>query len=198
MLKLWICVFAAVMCCWFVFAAVFLFRNKPAKTTETKRAPSAIAGLVLQSLAYSIVWIGRADYKKPRLPASLALNVAIGAFTVILAVISVWLVTAAVRKLGKQWALNARIVEGHELVTDGPYRLMRHPIYTGMFGMLVATGMAMSAWSTLAAGAVIFFAGTMLRLKSEEKLLKQTFGEEFERYAAKTPPLIPGLIGRRK
>jgi protein-S-isoprenylcysteine O-methyltransferase Ste14 len=198
MIKLWIYVFAAVLACWFVFAAAFLFRKRPPKPAETKRAPSAIAGVLLQSLAYSLVWMGRANYRKPRLSAGLVPNLAIGIFTVTLAVVSVWLVTAAIRKLGKQWALQARIVEGHELITDGPYRLIRHPIYTGMFGMLVATGLAMSTWSTLAAGILLYGAGTMLRVKVEEELLKQTFGEDFNQYAARTPPLLPGLFGWRK
>lgn len=198
MLKSWMYIFAAVMGCWFVFAAVFLFRKRPPKTAETRRAPSAIAGVVLQSLAYSVVWMGRADYRKPRIPAGLLPNLVLGIFTVILAMVSVWLVMAAVRRLGKQWALSARIVEGHELVTDGPYRLVRHPVYTGMFGMLAATGLAMSGWNALLAGIVIFYAGTRLRVKAEERLLKQAFGEEFERYAEETPQLLPFIPARKK
>ena len=48
----------------------------------------------------------------------------------------------AVRTLGKQWAMRARLVEGHQLITVGPCAYIRNPIYTGMPGMLIATGLA--------------------------------------------------------
>jgi protein-S-isoprenylcysteine O-methyltransferase Ste14 len=51
----------------------------------------------------------------------------------------VGLTGSAVCALGKQWSIAARVVEGHELITDGPYRIVRHPIYAGMLGLLVAT-----------------------------------------------------------
>lgn len=198
MAGLWIYVFSAVMACWFVFAAAFLFRKRPPKSAETKRAPAAVAGLALQSIAYSVVWMGRADYKKPRIPGGFWSSLALGLCTVILAVVSVWMVMAAVRRLGKQWALKARIIEGHELVTDGPYRFVRHPIYSGMFGMLAATGLSMSSWPALLAGVVVFWAGTVLRVKQEEILLKQVFGDKFEQYAARTGSLFPRLSAGRK
>jgi protein-S-isoprenylcysteine O-methyltransferase Ste14 len=98
-----------------------------------------------------------------------------------------------VRALGKQWSLTARVTEGHRLVIEGPYRIVRNPIYTGMLGMLLATGFAFSRWPALVVGVVVFITGTMIRVRSEEKLLRETFGEEFEAYAKRVPALIPGL-----
>jgi protein-S-isoprenylcysteine O-methyltransferase Ste14 len=103
------------------------------------------------------------------------------------------LVTAAVRTLGKEWSLTARLVEGHKLATTGPYAFVRHPIYSGMLGMLVATGLAFSYWGALLAALVIFFAGTIIRVRSEEKLLREAFGEQFENYAQHIPAIVPGL-----
>ncbi|MGI9088170.1 MAG: methyltransferase family protein [Chthoniobacterales bacterium] len=54
---------------------------------------------------------------------------------------SVWLVLAAVRTLGKNWSLAARVTTDHELIETGPYARVRHPIYTGMLGMLIADGL---------------------------------------------------------
>src|SRR5215472_17158428 len=68
----------------------------------------------------------------------------LAALVVALAIYSVALTLSSVRTLGRQWALAARLVEGHELVTGGPYRYVRNPIYTGMLGMLLATGIAWS------------------------------------------------------
>ncbi len=111
----------------------------------------------------------------------------------ILAVASVWMVNSAARRLGKQWALTARVVEGHNLIQDGPYGLVRNPIYTGMLGILIATGMASGQWIALLASIVIFMIGTYIRVRSEEKILREAFGPEFEAYERKVPALIPGI-----
>ena len=89
--------------------------------------------------------------------------------------------------------LAARLVEGHTLIQDGPYRFVRNPIYTGMFGMLLATGLAAGRWIPLLVGIVLFTAGTYIRIRSEERLLRQAFGSEFEDYVRKVPALIPGI-----
>ncbi|MGA7850857.1 MAG: isoprenylcysteine carboxylmethyltransferase family protein [Terriglobales bacterium] len=117
----------------------------------------------------------------------------LAALTVAIAVASTWLVNAAARRLGKQWALAARLVEDHTLIQDGPYRFVRNPIYAGMFGMLVATGLAMTQWTPLLVASVLFIAGTYIRIRSEERLLREAFGAEFEEYARNVPALIPGI-----
>jgi protein-S-isoprenylcysteine O-methyltransferase Ste14 len=112
---------------------------------------------------------------------------------VAIAVASTWLVNAAARRLGKQWALAARLVEGHTLIQDGPYRFVRNPIYAGMFGMLVATGLAVTQWIPLLVASLLFIAGTYIRIRSEERLLREAFRSEFEAYARQVPALIPGI-----
>jgi protein-S-isoprenylcysteine O-methyltransferase len=98
-----------------------------------------------------------------------------------------------VRTLGKQWALAARLVEDHKLITEGPYGFVRNPIYTGMLGMLVATGLAMEHWVALDFAVVLFAVGLVIRVRSEEKLLRAAFGEEFEEYAKRVPAVLPGI-----
>jgi protein-S-isoprenylcysteine O-methyltransferase Ste14 len=85
------------------------------------------------------------------------------------------------------------VLEGHTLIQDGPYRFVRNPIYTGMFGLLLATGLAGGRWIPLFVAVVLFFVGTCIRIRSEEKLLWQAFGLEFEAYRRKVPALIPGI-----
>jgi protein-S-isoprenylcysteine O-methyltransferase Ste14 len=78
-------------------------------------------------------------------------------------------------------------------LTAGPYACVRNPIYTGMFGMLIATGLAMEHWLALAAAIVIFAVGLVIRVRTEEKLLRAAFGEEFEEYAKRVPAVLPGI-----
>jgi protein-S-isoprenylcysteine O-methyltransferase Ste14 len=125
----------------------------------------------------------------PSAPVQLAL----GILTVALGIGSLWLVAAAIRTLGKQWAVTARLIEGHRLVTEGPYSLVRNPIYTGMLGMLLATGVALRHWVELILGTVLFAIGLGIRVRSEEKLLRSAFGQEFEEYARHVPAVLPGI-----
>ncbi len=70
---------------------------------------------------------------------------------------------------------------------------MRHPIYTGMLGMILATGLAASHWAGLIAGLVVFWAGTLIRVRSEERLLRAAFGAEYDDYARRVPAVLPGI-----
>src|ERR1700722_2332464 len=184
---------AGVLLCWIRFITVFAFRKNPGKPQEAKRNKAAFDGVVLQMLGY-----GSTFFQPPRhafLPPVAALagvaGVVYGVCTVAIAAGSVWLIAAAVRRLGKQWAIAARLVEGHNLITDGPYSVVRNPIYVAIFGMLIATGLAFEHWIGMALGLVPFVLGTLIRVRAEEKLLRATFGKEFEDYAARVPALVP-------
>jgi len=149
---------------------------------------------VLQGLSFGVVWGVRRHAFGPFLPNASQLSIVAGIIAMIAAIGSVVLVTSALKTLGKEWSLTARMVEGHKLATNGPYAYVRHPIYTGMLGMLLATGLAFSNWIALLIAIAVFFVGTLIRIRSEEKLLQETFGQEFEDYRRRVPALIPGLF----
>jgi protein-S-isoprenylcysteine O-methyltransferase Ste14 len=186
-------VFVIVMLCWFAFAGNFLLRKKPPSPPDQKREPGSLFGVALQGVSYAIVWGVHRTMLTPFVPYSEPLALAASLLAVVAAVSSVWLVMAALKTLGKEWSLTARLVEGHQLATSGPYAYVRHPIYTGMLGMLVATGIAVSHWTALLGALVVFFVGTVIRVRREEKLLRGAFGEQFEAYARRVPALLPGL-----
>ncbi|HYU47177.1 MAG TPA: isoprenylcysteine carboxylmethyltransferase family protein [Terriglobales bacterium] len=188
-------VFYAIIACWWIFLVTFALRARRMKSRETKRDRTAMAGFCLQAVGYFAVWLSPLQRKQfsAIVPMPRTAEVVLAVLTVALAAASVWLVNAASRRLGKQWALAARLVEGHDLISDGPYRLVRNPIYTGMFGLLLATGLAMSRWTTLLAASAVFAVGTLIRIRSEERLLRQAFGAAFDEYARKVPALIPGI-----
>jgi protein-S-isoprenylcysteine O-methyltransferase Ste14 len=101
------------------------------------------------------------------------------------------LVCIAARHLDKQWRFEAALSEDHKLITTGPYRWLRNPIYASMFGMLLATGFAKTWWPLMVMGVVFFVMGTEIRVHAEERLLAARFGEDFARYKAKTPAYFP-------
>ena len=187
--------FYAVVACWWIFGLTFWLRKNPPRAREAKRDRASLRGLLLQAAAYGIVWFSPLQRGRfsPGTYGSPVMEWGLAVLTVVIAVVSVWLVNSAARRLGKQWALAARLVEGHTLIQDGPYRFVRNPIYTGMYGMLLATGLAAGRWIPLLAAMLLFAAGTYIRIQSEERLLRQAFGPEFEAYARKVPALIPGV-----
>jgi protein-S-isoprenylcysteine O-methyltransferase Ste14 len=188
-------VFAAVMLAWVVFAAVFIFGKRPAAsvTPDRKREPLSLVGIALQGIAYGLTWSIRRPIFTSFLPANYPAwsQLIWAALTVAIAAGSVWFAVAAVRALGKEWSITARVVEGHRLVQTGPYRWVRHPIYTGMFGMLIATGLALGHQFILAISWAIFGIGTLIRVRYEERLLRETFGAEFDDYVRRVPAVIP-------
>jgi len=118
-------------------------------------------------------------------------EVIFAAATVALAYSSCLFCLRAVGTLGKQWTYEARVIQGHELITQGPYGVVRNPIYLGMFGLMVATGLAYSTWWALGGAILVFLLGNRIRIRSEEKLLREAFGERFDDYARRVPAFFP-------
>ena len=192
-----IAAFAVVMAGWLVFAAVFLFRKRPQAARTTRRERLSALGIAFQMLAYAAVWAIERPRFTPilRLPGLLQLIpplIAAG-----LSIVSVAVSIASIRTLGREWSYEARLVEGHRLVTTGPYRWIRHPIYGAMLGKLLATGLVVSHWIGLLAGLVLFSVGTAIRVGSEEKLLRAQFGREYDDYARRVPAILPRPFGPR-
>ena len=95
--------------------------------------------------------------------------------------------------LGRHYDLVLEVHAGHELVRRGPYSLVRHPVYTGLglhfAGACLATGNLVLIAGTL----LVTFPAFYLRARAEERLLRDRFGEEYERYAREVPMLVPLL-----
>ncbi len=184
--------FGTVIVLWLVFAGTFLLRKKPETSPDRVYAPKSWLGFILQGAGFGTVWALRRDpFLSPLINGQYILNIVLQVFAIVLATGSVWLAMSAIKELGKQWSLQARLIEDHKLVTGGVYQIVRHPIYTAMLGMLVATGIVFSYWLVLLIAVVIFIIGTRIRTMSEERLLRDAFGDEFDDFAAKVPGLIP-------
>lgn len=182
---------------WFGFGSIFLLRKKVETTTDGEKMPVSYIGLALQAAAFFVVWaVRRVPFFTPFIDGQFILNIFLQIVAVVMAAFSVWLALSAVNELGKQWSLQARLVEGHKLVTSGVYQIVRHPIYTAMLGMLIATGITFSTWIATFAGIVVFIIGTKIRTTSEEKLLSDAFGEEFVSWKNRVPGLVPILPKR--
>ena len=88
--------------------------------------------------------------------------------------------------------LRPTLREHHELRTDGPYRFTRHPIYTGILGMLLGSALA-AGFGHVIIALVGFGAVFLVRIPREEQLMLKTFGDQYARYQRKVPRLVPFL-----
>jgi protein-S-isoprenylcysteine O-methyltransferase len=95
--------------------------------------------------------------------------------------------------LGTRFTFDVRIVDDHELVRRGPYRLLRHPSYTGLLMILGALGLAMRDWYAFAAMALIPIAPLAYRIRVEEAALGRAFGKKWDEHVAATWRLIPWI-----
>ncbi len=99
---------------------------------------------------------------------------------------------AARAYLGRNWSGIVTLKQGHELIRTGPYRLVRHPIYTGMLLAFVGTAVARGDVRGLVALALVT-ASFLFKLRVEERFMAEQFPQEYPGYKARTPALIPGL-----
>ena len=94
--------------------------------------------------------------------------------------------------LGRMWSYVPSLREHHELHTNGPYRFTRHPIYTGILGMVLGSALVTGLGGVLVALLVLALV-FLVRIQREERLLLQTFGEQYSRYQRDVPRLVPFL-----
>jgi protein-S-isoprenylcysteine O-methyltransferase Ste14 len=98
------------------------------------------------------------------------------------------------RTLGRNWSVSLDVREGHQLITDGVYRKIRHPMYTAFWLWAVAQALLLPNWaagfSGLAGFGILFFG----RVVREEELMLETFGDRYRDYTARTNRVIPWVF----
>lgn len=97
------------------------------------------------------------------------------------------------RRLGRYWSGAISTVADHRLVRSGPYRVLRHPIYTAMLGMALGTAVISGEWHALAGFALVATAYAR-KIRMEERHLRGLFGAEYDAYARATWALVPGIF----
>ena len=98
------------------------------------------------------------------------------------------------RALGRNWSVSLEMRDGHALVTEGVYRYVRHPMYSAFWLWAVAQALLLPNWIAGFAGIVGF--GTLFfgRVRREEQMMLETFGDDYRAYVARTSRIVPGLF----
>jgi protein-S-isoprenylcysteine O-methyltransferase Ste14 len=170
---------------WAAWAYPFFFRaphKQKRKSVTARRA--TLVGLALQMAAYSIAFTFYFPMNIPRNDLRIAVFLISGPIAGILA----W---TSVPHLGRQFRITAGLYEDHELVTTGPYSVVRHPIYASLLAILICTQSLLTPLRWAAVSLAFFVAGTEIRVRAEEALLASRFGEAFQRYRKSVSAYIP-------
>jgi protein-S-isoprenylcysteine O-methyltransferase Ste14 len=96
------------------------------------------------------------------------------------------------RSLGTSWSIGPRVTGDQRLRTTGPYAVTRHPIYTGLLGMVIGSALLAGGGRWLAPIGVVLVA-VLAKVAAEEQLLLRVFPEEYPAYRETVPALVPGL-----
>lgn len=166
-------------------------RKVDAPQVAEKRTSSSWTGVLIQGLGFFVVGFGpiviAVDPTRTRVLTETIPVVA-------LVLLAVGLFFASSRAMGRNWSIVARTREDHDLVTWGPFALIRHPIYTALFAWMVAMAVAFGHWRGLILGVPLYWIGTWMRVTREEELLRAQFGVAYDAYAARVKRFVPGVI----
>lgn len=95
--------------------------------------------------------------------------------------------------LGRNWSAVVQVKQDHELIERGPYRWVRHPIYTGLLMAYLGTSFALGEWRGLL-GTAIVGVSFWFKLKLEERWMREQFGSRYEDYMRRVKALVPGMF----
>jgi protein-S-isoprenylcysteine O-methyltransferase Ste14 len=180
---------------WLLWLAYWFIAGRNVKATQRHESPaSRAAHIVPLILGAMLLWAQNlpGNFLSGKiLPPSPALFwTGVGLLAAGLA-ITVW----ARIHLGRNWSGTVTVKQDHELVRDGPYRYVRHPIYSGLLAALIGCAIARDEWRGILAIAIIY-AGFWRKLKLEERWMTEQFGEAYQRYIAEVPALVPNPFHR--
>lgn len=140
-------------------------------------------GMLFELVAYSLLWQGSFWTRSPRV-----WQVAVSVLFFGVASLLSW---SGARALGRELRLDAAVGKDHELIRSGPYRVVRHPIYTSILCVILGTGVLTAPFGMLVLSIVAFIIGTEIRVRVEDGLLASRFGLEFRDYRSPTARYIP-------
>jgi protein-S-isoprenylcysteine O-methyltransferase Ste14 len=181
---------------WFIFVISWNVAARPAPTIATLGARrERLYGLVV---AFGLMMIVVAPFLLIMRGFQIWINPPLLAWAMLLVVAAgIALCWWARLHLGRLWSANVTRMEGHRIIDSGPYRLVRHPIYTGF--IVIYVGLAILCGSALGlVGVAVITVGLRIKALVEEQFLSEELGAQiYGAYKARTPMLLPPMPRRR-
>lgn len=156
-----------------------------------RRDGRSMTGIVLQGLGIAIAAFGPV---RMTLPTDSVGAISSAVVVGVLMAGTIGLFWASSRAMGRNWAIVAQTRADHQLVQSGPFAWVRNPIYDALFLFLLAMGIGYGHYWSILPAAVLYWTGTMMRVRIEEQLLHAQFGAAYDDYRARVKRFVPGLI----
>jgi protein-S-isoprenylcysteine O-methyltransferase Ste14 len=166
-------------------------RSRAVKTVRSNKGTREVVLLILAWIGFFVplLWVATpafsfADYALRATP--------LVAGTACLAM-GLWLFYRAHADLGSFWSVTLEVRENHRLISQGIYRRVRHPMYSALFVYSIGQALAVPNWVVGPSYLVSFGILFAFRIRAEEQMMVEAFGEEYLAYMARTKRLIPGI-----
>jgi len=183
----------AVPALWLAWCVYWLASARDVKRTARRESLGSRVGhivpLVIAVLLLAVPKLPFGSLSGRMLPATRLVFVVGLALVVVGLSFTIW----ARVYLGQNWSGIVTLKEDHELVRGGPYRWVRHPIYSGLLLAIAGSAVARGEWRGILA-LVIAFAALWRKLRLEERWLGEAFGNEYAKYRAEVAALIPFVL----
>ena len=141
-----------------------------------------IGGFILPIIYAATTWLDFANYTLPTWA---------GWIGVLILAAGLFIFWRAHADLGLNWSPSLEIREKHELITRGIYGVIRHPMYTSQWLVAIAQALLLQNWIAGFANLLVFIPFYFLRVKAEEQLMMEKFGEQYHVYMQKVGGLLP-------
>ena len=156
-----------------------------------KRSRLSVLGIAIQFLSFFAVGFGAITIGYASTSPEAIEQAGV---TLVLAAITCRVFAASKHALGRNWSVVARTRADHELVTWGVFAYVRHPIYSALFAWVIAMAVAFGHYWGLILAVPLYWIGTILRVREEERLLRAQFGADYDAYAKRVKRFLPGII----
>ena len=158
-------------------------------TLERALVSLLFVGIVFAPAIYaSTSLLDRANYRLP-----LEAQRSVGGVGAMLMTLAIWLFWRSHADLGRNWSPSLQLREGHELVTEGVYRYVRHPMYASEWLWSIAQALLLQNWVAGWAGLALFTPLYVMRVPREEQMMLDRFGAEYRSYMNRTGRIVPQL-----
>ena len=182
----------AVGSAWIIGYAIRLYYERRARAVQRVSARQVTRERILYWMVFTAFVLAPVYAVSPILDtAHVSLPAAARWLGLPFAAVSVALLRATHHALGHNWSGKLEIAAGHQLIVEGPYRRVRHPMYTALFCMAFAYSLLSANWIVAGANLIAVTVMYLARVRDEEQMMIDQFGDEYRAYMRRTGRLVP-------
>jgi protein-S-isoprenylcysteine O-methyltransferase Ste14 len=185
-------IFVALVIGWYLIRYEYARRSRRERVVSSARGPLETALLLISLSGLGLVPLIYIATAVPRFAAH-SFHPILGWLGLFFAIAALGMFHLTHRALGRNWSISLDVRENHELVTNGVYRKIRHPMYSAFWLWAIAQALLLPNWvagfSGLAGFGILFFG----RVTREERMMLETFGASYRAYMARTGRVFPSI-----